>query len=88
MKQYHTTDSIAKILGISTTVARRRIAGGEWKPSAETTSGVALFSEDAAVQIVTREQSRKDRRRRASPSKRAGSVASPAYTREQSEELH
>ena len=83
MKQYHTTDSIAKVLGISTTVARRRIAGGEWKPSAQTVSGVALFSEDAATQIVTREQSRKDRRRRINPSKRAGSVALPPYTPEQ-----
>jgi hypothetical protein len=62
MKLYHTTESLAQLIGMTGTNARKRIASGEWKPSAETTSGKALFTEDAAAQIATREMNRKDGR--------------------------
>lgn len=62
MKQYHTTESLAALLGMTGTNARNRIHSGEWKPSAQTISGKALFSEAAVVQITVREQSRRDGR--------------------------
>lgn len=62
MKIYHTTESLAELIGMTGQNARTRIASGEWKPTAQTTSGKALFSEEAVTQIVTREMSRKDGR--------------------------
>jgi hypothetical protein len=77
MKQYHTTESLALLIGMTGTNARKRIASGEWKPSAETTSGKALFSEDAVTQIVTRELARRDGRGRSGRRKGKPDKATP-----------
>lgn len=53
MTIYHTTGDLAKVFGISGTAARNKIASGEWKPSARTKSGEALFSEARVAQIAT-----------------------------------
>lgn len=63
MKVFHTTESLADLLGFTGTTARRRVDGGEWKPSAQTSSGKALFSEEAATQIVNNELRRKERKK-------------------------
>lgn len=52
MIEYLTTGDVAKLCGISGTAARNKIAAGEWKPSARTVRGDALFTQARANQIV------------------------------------
>lgn len=61
MKIFHTTETLAALVGVTGTTARRRINDGEWKPTAETSSGKALFSDDVASVIVERELKRRER---------------------------